>query len=1205
MAACKSFSAIKSGFSLVQTSIILAVAGILLAAMIPGTETSESEKASLTLARMQAIEAATQRFMNANMRRPCPADATLAITNASFGRESSDSGNCSSSANFEDAVTNNTTDAASSGSDRLKVDLTGVRIGMHVSGTNIPTNARIIDIDGAFIVLNTNLTSGVASGTALTMVNIAAGMVPVTTLGLPAEYALDGYGRRFMYVVDNRATEKTSCAAMDLSRLQGNIAIRTTEEDVSTYDYTPWAIISYGADGQGAYSSSGTRIDVGVTDDLSKINYFNGGLSGALVKTTPTGTFDDIVWYTKTAKNSTFCGSSNGVIIGTSGMTPSGAMSGTVATTLGGSPTGSSTLPAEDTRATLFDSNTSATSHASEGLNMANGDVNGDGIKDLVTCFTNTNKCYVLFGSDKGFGARVNTIDYNSIDGINGFTITNDLTTSSTYCGSAGYANRNFGKSVAVGDVNGDGYDDILIAGTYPALVYGGPKIGKYSYMRGGAANGTITFSRVPANNETISLNGTTWTFKTSGANILSNETNITAGNLAATLSQLASDLNASTNANIKYATYTASATTLTITAKLAGTTVHSGGLQQFPYNVVSVGLGTPTATTYLTNGSSNLNASSWYANSGNINLSSLDGFRGQLFWGGSTGPTGAVAIGNVNGDHTEDDNSGNPVNDIIFSSTGYGATRTYQGPSRYRGQAGVTQTWYGTATTYTTYIVFGVKGTQPANLAYSNLWTPSGPACLDVNSGAITVSGWHSEYPVIFLGNNTSVVNRSGLGYNTLTTGDFNGDGFDEIISGNPTFTYTTGGWALAANSGNVSMIWGRNSEWGIANAVNKKIYTIYNNALYTTSKGPYGTITYNAALPNIDGEGWPRGGTGGLTNQGAGITYHDAEGLDRFWSCTGGSQCGGFRTFRVTGQSGTYLGGSVAAGDINGDGYTDVVTTSSGSLFIYRGFTNALVGNRYAEYTTPWATPSIVCTYITCDEIPLATITYNSSMGVFGLYGAGSYANPDTTNSFNATRLNVYPSKNGGAGYIVYSNLNTANYRGTTHILKVWGSTLTSNAATNATLLQLADASGIQVGAYVSGNNIKKGTYVSAVIGNNVYLAGNVVRSTITSGTLITFTMPLMLIEGPANNSYAIVTSVADFNNDGAFDIAIGAPNYNNTSSVQQACVSGSGYPCGKTYIYWGQKEREWGPYNYCHTNSDGSIYCAAAPFYLNTLD
>ena len=82
------------------------------------------------------------------------------------------------------------------------------------------------------------------------------------------------------------------------------------------------------------------------------------------------------------------------------------------------------------------------------------------------------------------------------------------------------------------------------------------------------AATGSITFSSNPAPNSTIKLNGVTWTFVSEPAP--GNETTLgsglSPGTLASTLSQLATDLNASTIAAIACAQYSATTTTLKIT---------------------------------------------------------------------------------------------------------------------------------------------------------------------------------------------------------------------------------------------------------------------------------------------------------------------------------------------------------------------------------------------------------------------------------------------------------------------------------------------------------------------------------------------------------------------------------------------------------------------------------------------------------------
>ena len=92
----------------------------------------------------------------------------------------------------------------------------------------------------------------------------------------------------------------------------------------------------------------------------------------------------------------------------------------------------------------------------------AAGDVNGDGVGDLIIGAPSTNAgtsgSYVLFGSPAGFAADV---DLGALDGANGFRL------------HAGFYD-NPGTTVAgAGDVNGDGIDDIIVGGPNSATSAG------------------------------------------------------------------------------------------------------------------------------------------------------------------------------------------------------------------------------------------------------------------------------------------------------------------------------------------------------------------------------------------------------------------------------------------------------------------------------------------------------------------------------------------------------------------------------------------------------------------------------------------------------------------------------------------------------------------------------------------------------------
>ncbi len=166
-----------------------------------------------------------------------------------------------------------------------------------------------------------------------------------------------------------------------------------------------------------------------------------------------------------------------------------------------------------------------------------------------------------------------------------------------------------------------------------------------------------------------------------------------------------------------------------------------------------------------------------------------------------------------------------------------------------------------------------------------------------------------------------------------SVSSGDINGDGYDDIIAGAKSWT------GDSVNEGRVYVYYGSNSGLGtvplqIANPVSQ-VGACFG---YSISSGDVNGDSYDDVIigvPYWDGD---------TTNEGRVYVYYgDSSGLDTFPSWT----------VNPTNQHYSKFGTSVSSGDINGDSYDDVIigansydadSDSEGRVYVYFGSSSGL---------------------------------------------------------------------------------------------------------------------------------------------------------------------------------------------------------------------------------------------------------------------
>ncbi|MDX2112176.1 MAG: type II secretion system protein [Alphaproteobacteria bacterium] len=249
------------GFSLLELSIVLVIIGLVTAGGIAMMLRSvDNTQKKITDFRMAVIQKALLDHRRAFRRLPCPGDPVVAISHANFGVEAANPGRCMGGAPEARFVrTQSVTVSIVSGSPIATTTSTADLVsGLYVANANFSGNSTtILSVDSATQMTMASNATATSASTSLQYNTIAAGAVPVKTLGLSDDFVADGWGRRFNYVVSVPLTAPFAFDNVAISdvRQRIRIVLTGTTDKITNAAY---ALISYGENGHGGFSRNGS-----------------------------------------------------------------------------------------------------------------------------------------------------------------------------------------------------------------------------------------------------------------------------------------------------------------------------------------------------------------------------------------------------------------------------------------------------------------------------------------------------------------------------------------------------------------------------------------------------------------------------------------------------------------------------------------------------------------------------------------------------------------------------------------------------------------------------------------------------------------------------------------------------------------------------------------------------------------------------------
>ncbi|MBL6664416.1 MAG: hypothetical protein ISQ34_01075 [Rickettsiales bacterium] len=181
---------------------------------------------------------------------------------------------------------------------RKRIDRIYNALGLYVAqNSRLPCPGAINTLLSSSSYGNEGITGGICdttSGAYFTTTDLVYGMVPIKELGLSLDDSVDGFGSKFVYIVDRSFAE----TGYDFATDDGTITIKKHIDGSSSNVATAavFVIMSYGKNKKGAFNMNSIS-QIAASSDADEIDNGSANLDDKFVAFSDRGTFDDIVFY--------------------------------------------------------------------------------------------------------------------------------------------------------------------------------------------------------------------------------------------------------------------------------------------------------------------------------------------------------------------------------------------------------------------------------------------------------------------------------------------------------------------------------------------------------------------------------------------------------------------------------------------------------------------------------------------------------------------------------------------------------------------------------------------------------------------------------------------------------------------------------------------------------------------------------------------